>query len=85
MNLSSLINDLNQIIRWPKNPLDKSSVVEWLSKKFKLGTIYSENEVNAIINIHHIFNDTPLLRRELVSKKFLSRTDDGSKYWKAEK
>ena len=85
MSISSLINDIDQIIRWPKKPSDKSDVVEWLSSKFKFKKIYSEKEVNAIISTHHIFDDTPLLRRELVSKKFLSRKDNGSEYWKIEK
>jgi hypothetical protein len=43
---------------------------------------YSEKEVNDIINDHHGFNDIPLLRRELVSRKFLARKDDCSLYWK---
>ena len=34
------------------------------------------------ISEFHKFNDTPLLRRELISRKMLSRTDDGSIYWK---
>ena len=33
------------------------------------------------VNVH-IFNDIPLLRRELVSRKILSRKNDGSIYWK---
>ena len=31
------------------------------------------------------FNDIALLRRELISRKFLSRKDDGSEYWKTNK
>ena len=43
---------------------------------------YSEKEVNQIIKNHHSFNDVPLLRRELISRLFLNRKDDGSVYWK---
>ena len=43
---------------------------------------YSEKEVNSIIKQHHTFNDIPLLRRELISKKYLFRTDDCFKYLK---
>ena len=43
---------------------------------------YSEKEINEIIDFSHSFNDTPLLRRELISQKFLDRKDDGSVYWR---
>tara|TARA_B100001029_G_scaffold176862_1_gene180481 strand:- start:689 stop:946 length:258 start_codon:yes stop_codon:yes gene_type:complete len=82
---NNLVNELDKIIRWPKKPSDKEIVVDWLSKKFELGLIYSEKEVNNIIKIYHLFNDIPLLRRELVSRKYLIRKDDGSEYWKADK
>ena len=34
-----------------------------------------------MIENHHLFEDTTLLRRELISQKILSRHDDGTKYW----
>ena len=52
------------------------------TKKFKFEKQYSEKEVNQIIKNHHSFNDVPLLRRELISRLFLNRKDDGSVYWK---
>ena len=80
--MSNLINDLEQIQRWPKKPKDKEDVISFLSSKFEIGERYSEKEVNNIINRHHLFNDTALLRRELIGRKFLARKDDGSEYWK---
>ena len=80
--MSNLINDLEQIQRWPKKPKDKEDVISFLSSKFKIGERYSEKEVNNIINRHHLFNDTALLRRELIGRKYLARKDDGSEYWK---
>ena len=35
-----------------------------------------------LINKYHDFSGTPLLRRELISKKYLARKDDGLEYWK---
>ena len=43
----------------------------------------SAKEVNNIINQSHLFNDIALLRRELISRNYLSRKDVGSKYWKS--
>ena len=60
--MNKLINNLGEIIRWPKKPHEK--------------------EINGIIDKYHLFNDIPPLRRELVSRKFFAREDDGSVYWK---
>ncbi len=83
--MNKLINELDEIIRWPKKPSDKEIVINWLSQKFKIQFKYSEKEINQIIDRHHLFNDIPLLRRELVSRKYLIRKDDGSEYWKVDK
>ena len=83
--MSKLINDFDEIIRWPKKPSVKKIVINWLSNKFNGEIKYSEKEVNEILDRHHSFNDIALLRRELISRKFLSRKDDGSKYWKTNK
>ena len=77
-----LINEFDEIIRWPKKSTDKEFVVKFLSEKFNNNKKYSEKEVNKVINRFHSFNDIPLLRRELISRKLLLRKDDGSQYWK---
>jgi len=80
--MNKLINELEELVLWPKKPKGKQIVIEWLSKKFKFEKQYSEKEVNQIIKNHHSFNDVPLLRRELISRLFLNRKDNGSVYWK---
>ena len=80
--MKKLINQFDQIIAWPKKPFDKNIILKFLATKFNHKKIYSEKEVNAIIAKHHLFNDIPLLRRELISRKLLKRKDDGSQYWK---
>jgi len=80
--MEKLINEIDGIIRFPKKTIDKKKVIQWLSTKFELDKEYSEKEVNKIIELYHSFNDTPLLRRELISQKYLKRENDGSKYWK---
>jgi len=83
--MNKLINEFDKIIRWPKKTSVKKIVINWLSNKFKGEIKYSEKEVNEILDRHHSFNDVALLRRELISRKFLSRKDDGSEYWKTNK
>ena len=68
-----------------KIPSVKQRVINWLSNKFNGEIKYSEKEVNEILDRHHSFNDIALLRRELISRKFLSIKDDGSEYWKTNK
>ncbi len=80
--MNNLINEFDEIIRWPRKRLEQNLVVEWLSKKFDSKKKYSEKEINKIIKEFHAFEDIPLLRRELISKKYLARKDDGSEYWK---
>ena len=80
-----MINELDKIIRWPNKPSDKEIVINWLSQKFKMQFKYSEKEINQIIDRYHLFNDISLLRKELVSRKYLVRKDDGSEYWKVDK
>ena len=83
--MNKFINEFDEIIRWSKKPSVKKIVINWLSNKFNGEIIYSEKEVNEILGRHHSFNDIALLRRELISRKFLSRKDDGSEYWKTNK
>ena len=78
-----LINDFDEVVRWPKKPSDKKIVMMFLSDKFNCNVKYSEKEVNKIIDEHHLFSDIALLRRELISRRILFRKDDGSEYWKS--
>ena len=80
--MNKLINKLGEIIRWPKKPPEKEIIIKYLSTKFESDKKYTEKEINGIIDKYHLFNNIPLLRRELVSREFFAREDDGSVYWK---
>lgn len=80
--MEKLIDEFDGILRWPKKRADKKTVIEWLATKFEQDKNYSEKEVNGIIDQHHSFADIALLRRELISQKYLKRKADGSQYWK---
>ena len=82
MTQNALINEFDKIIRWPKKQFDKTYIIEFLSSKFECDKQYFEKDVNVIINRYQSFNDVPLLRTELISRQYLARKDDGSKYWK---
>ena len=82
MSIDHLLDESGLVLRWPKKPSQKQIVLEHLSTKFDLNKNYTEKQVNIILEQNHSFNDTPLLRRELIGRGFLSRKDDGSRYWK---
>jgi hypothetical protein len=65
----------------PHKPGKQLTVLAYLASKFEPGRMYGEKEINQILNENHSFNDPALLRRELVEKSLLERTEDGKKYW----
>lgn len=69
---------------WPSKYALKIEALYYLGLKFEFGRIYTEKEVNKIINEWHSFGDYFLLRRGLIEEKILMRTSNGAKYWKAD-
>ncbi len=53
----------------------------YLSTRFEPKRIYSEHEINDIINDATAFYDPALVRRELYNKRFIDRKSNGSEYW----
>ncbi|MBN2857460.1 MAG: DUF2087 domain-containing protein [Candidatus Delongbacteria bacterium] len=85
INIDRLKDAEGRITRWPKKMAEKQAVLEYLLRKFDKGKDYTEKEVNEIINNWHTFTDHPLLRREMIESGLLKRTNDGRRYWLAEK
>ena len=40
--MNKLINELEQIIRWPSKPIDKDLIIKHLAKQFSVGKKYKE-------------------------------------------
>lgn len=76
------LDDEQKIKIWPSKVEKKLQILEYLATKFEYGRIYSEKEVNTIIETWHSFNDYFLLRRALVDYKLLCRTRNGAQYWR---
>ncbi len=71
-----------KLVRLP-NKLSVQQMAVWaLWTQFAPKRNYTENEVNAIINAHHLFGDHATLRRELINMKLLGRQSDCMRYWK---
>jgi hypothetical protein len=73
--------DQNRLVQvWPKKHADKQLVCEYLVTKFDTDRTYLEREVNDILKQWHTFSDWPLLRRELIERRLMTRDRDGTKY-----
>jgi len=55
--------------------------LEYIRSKIDQGKIYTEKEINALINKWHSFEDHALLRREMYDQFLIERTEDGRAYW----
>ena len=80
-NIEYLKDQQGRIIRWPKKKAEKLAVLRYINSKFEVGRIYSESEVNQLIDKWHNFCDYALVRREMYNQCLLERKPDGKEYW----
>lgn len=81
INISGYLDKEGKIKQYPAQEKKKILVVEYLAGKFEEDRIYTEKEVNAIINQWHTFGDYFILRRMLIEYGFMGRKPNGSEYW----
>ena len=81
--LKSYLDEQGRVKEWPSRNKGKFQklVLEYLASKFEVDAIYTEKEVNALLNGHHTFGDPAMLRRELFERGLIDRKRDGSAYW----
>lgn len=73
-----------RLIQFPAKQKKKLPALRFLAGKFTPGKVYSEAEVNALLDDYHTFHDPATLRRALYDHHFLDRTPDGKEYRLAE-
>lgn len=71
-----------RLARWPAKRQVQRHVLWGLWLHFDSRRIYTEPEVNEVINKQHCFGDHCTLRRELVEMRLLERWDGGRQYRK---
>lgn len=84
-NIAVFLDDQGKIVQLPVPNRTKIPILAYMASKFEDDRIYSEKEVNKIIDAWHTFGDYFILRRLLIDYKFLERTANGSKYWVVKK
>jgi len=63
---------------FPAGRKKRRPILAWLARHFEEGRIYSEAEVNTVIEMRH--HDRETFRRELVGHRMLARKD--GRYWR---
>jgi hypothetical protein len=71
-----------RLVRWPSRHQVQRYALWGMWLHFDSRRIYTEAEVNEVLNAHHGFGDHCTLRRELVNMKLLARSDGGREYRK---
>lgn len=74
-----------KLVQYPQKKPMRILALARIAEQFEPGRLYTEKEVNGIIQDAIAFNDVEMVRRELFEYKFLGRHRDGSAYWAEEK
>ncbi len=79
--LRPFLDEKMRLTALPAKNKKKLLAVYYLAGKLEAGRIYSESEINDILDSWTGFHDPATLRRELYNKRLLGRTDDCTSYW----
>lgn len=78
--LKNFLDGKGRLTVYPAKRKMKLYSLIYLSKKFEQGRVYTEKEVNELLNEWHTFGDPATLRRELYNHRFLNRDSYGREY-----
>lgn len=78
--LNRFLDKEGRLAVWPSKSMHKQVALEYLATKFDPSRVYTEKEVNEVLNKWHTFTDWPLLRRSLVDAGYLARDRNGYEY-----
>ena len=79
--LDNFLDKKNRLISFPAKRKMKLQALIYLASKFEKEKIYTEREVNELLNQWHTFGDPATLRRELYNHMFIGRELSGGAYW----
>ena len=78
--LKSYLDESGRLVAFPAKRKKKLYALCMLAEKFERGRVYTEKEVNELLNRWHTFGDPATLRRELYNHRFLNRDSYGREY-----
>ena len=78
--LKSFLDEEGRLTAYPAKRKMKLYALIYIAGFFEHGRIYTEKDVNFLLNEHHTFSDPATLRRELYNHRFLDRDAYGREY-----
>ena len=79
-HLDSFLDAEGRLTRFPAKQKMQLEALSYLAEKLEPGRVYTEPEINDLLNEWHTFRDPATLRRGLYNAYLLNRSDDGSRY-----
>lgn len=80
-DLKNFLDAAGRLTAFPSKHKMKVYALCFLADKFDKDRIYTEKEVNELLNEWHTFGDPATLRRELYNHRFIDRDASGGSYW----
>ena len=74
-----------KLARWPSKRSQQELCLWVIWSRLPARQVFTEKQVNLLLNDNHLFGDHPLLRRWLCDYGMMHRTRDGSEYRWVEK
>ena len=72
--LQPFLNERGQLKNWPAKKKRKVLALWYLAGQMEMGKVYSEAEINTLLDEWTVFHDPATLRRELFNHFLLNRT-----------
>ncbi|WP_339249315.1 DUF2087 domain-containing protein [Sporosarcina sp. FSL W8-0480] len=64
---------------FPSKEKRKYIIAQEIIKRFEVGEVYLEKEINEILK--EVYPDFATIRRLIIDYRFMNRSDDGKEYW----
>jgi hypothetical protein len=74
-----------RLVRWPGKASHREPCLWALWSRLAPRQLFTERQINAMLNANHLFGDHALLRRELFDRGLVTRTADGREYRRIER
>lgn len=78
--LKNFLDAQGRLTAYPSKRKMKLYALIYIAGKIEKDRVYTEKEINEVLNNWHNFNDPATLRRELYTHRFLNRDSYGKEY-----
>ena len=78
--LKNFLDSEGRLTAYPSKRKMKLYALIYIADRIEKGRIFTEKEINAVLNSLHTFDDPATLRRELYTHRFLNRDSYGKEY-----